>query len=128
MVYGIGFKNNVLGWSWVMPFGEEQICLKGFRPPMWNELKSPLQIPEADQLEKIRRKCNPYSRLIQRRLGCSATDLRHRWGSKAILSPRNGSANLMFIAKAMHTSTYMLEKTYTKELDLVGADQVRPHT
>lgn len=128
MVYGIGFKNEVLGWSWIIPFGDERIGLQGFRPPRWKELGSPLRLPSAEKLDAIKRHCSGLSRLIRRRLGCTATDLRHRWGAQAILNPRNGQANLMLIAKALHTSTAMLEKAYTKELDLIGVNEVRRHT
>ncbi|MEA5474249.1 hypothetical protein VB716_08445 [Synechococcus sp. CCY9201] len=108
-------KNKKRATSWPMPFGDEQIDLQGFRPPRWDELASIDAVPDQTKADQIRIEASKISRLIPRRLGCTATDLRHRWGAACLTDPRIDE-DAYEIAAAMLTSMAMLEKTYTREL------------
>ena len=109
-------KNRMVGGSWLVPFGDEQISLKGFKPPHWEELNYLGQgKPSKDQQEPIKREANRISQLVSRHLGCTATDMRHRWPVAVLTNPEY-SADPYSIAKAMCTSMQQLEKTYSREL------------
>lgn len=108
-------KNGKRGMSWPVPFGDEAIDLQGFRPPLWEELRSIDQRPDPQKEEAIRTQSARISRLIQSRLGCSATDLRHRWGSVCLTSPAY-QEDAMEIAAAMLTSMAMFEERYVREM------------
>lgn len=108
-------KNGKRGMSWPVPFGDEQISLQGYRPPQWNALASIDRRPDPSKEAGIRLQSSRISRLIQRRLGCSATDLRHRWGSACLVDPRY-EEDCMEIANAMLTSFQMFEDRYTREM------------
>lgn len=108
-------KNKKRGMSWPVPFGDEAISLQDFRPPQWDELQSVDERPSGEKALRIKRQADNISRLICKRLGCTATDLRHRWGNVCITSP-NYQEDLMEIASAMLTSINMIEKTYAREL------------
>lgn len=108
-------KNKKRGMSWPIPFGDEDISLQGFRPPEWDELQSIDQRPTGEKARRIKAHADKISALIKKRLGCDATDLRHRWGIVCITSP-DYQEDLIEIASALLTSITMLEKTYIREL------------
>lgn len=108
-------KNGKMGMSWPVPFGDEQIDLQGFRPPCWDELQSVDKRPAPEKEALIRVQASRISRLIRSRLGCTATDLRHRWGIVCLTDP-SYQEDAMEIAQAMLTSIHMLEKRYLREL------------
>lgn len=108
-------KNGKRGMSWPFPFGDEQIDLQGFRPPLWEELKSIDKRPDPQKEQAIRIQSSRISRLIKARLGCSATDLRHRWGSVCLTNPAYRE-DAMEIAAAMLTSMAMFKDRYVREL------------
>ena len=124
MVYGS--KTNKRGWSWPMPFGDEEIDLQGFRPRQWDALACVGKRPDPAREQQIRIQSSRISRLIQQRLGCSATDLRHRWGSVCLVDPRFARTSLDVIASAMCTSRNMLEKTYAREMPEYVETQLLP--
>lgn len=108
-------KNMKTGLSWQLPFGDEQIDLKGFKPPRWNSLKHLTKRPEGALKDEITKEAGKLSELVSRHLGCTATDMRHRWGSEALTNPKC-TANSDVVARAMCTSVAMLERTYTMEM------------
>ena len=120
-------KNKLLGLSWQMPFGDEQINLKGFKPPRWNSLKHPGKAPTDLVLKaEIAKEASKLSELVRRHLGCTATDMRHRWGSEALTNPKC-TASAEVIARGMCTSMGMLEKIYSRELDVPhAAERIQP--
>ena len=109
-------KNGKSGVSWVIPFGDEEISLKGFRPPEWDEVQSVFSIQEDPiKAARITALARDLGNLIIDRLGCEATDMRHRWGSVGLTSSKC-NADPMTLAKAMCTSYQMFEGTYTREI------------
>lgn len=108
-------KTRKRATSWPMPFGDEQICLTEFRPPRWEKLASIDRVPPPEVEEQIRVQASSISRLIKTTLGCTATDLRHRWGAACLTNPEVHE-DAYEIAAAMLTSIAMLEKTYTREM------------
>lgn len=108
-------KTGKRATSWPVPFGDEQIDLSRFRPPRWHELGCVDQKPDPQKARLIELESSRISRLIKTRLGCTATDLRHRWGSVCLVDPRY-KEDAMEIAAAMLTSIGMLEKTYLREM------------
>tara|TARA_B100001939_G_scaffold248020_1_gene215091 strand:+ start:576 stop:1103 length:528 start_codon:yes stop_codon:yes gene_type:complete len=109
-------KNGKSGVSWVIPFGDEEISLKGFRPPEWDEVQSVFSIQEDPiKAARITALARDLGNLIIDRLGCEATDMRHRWGSVGLTSSKC-NADPMTLAKAMCTSYQMFESTYTREI------------
>lgn len=109
-------KNGKSGVSWVHRFSDEEISLKGFRPPEWDELQSVFKL-QTDPIRaaRIAALARDLSNLIKDRLGCEATALRHRWGIVGLTNPKV-KADPLTLAKAMCTSYQMFDQTYTKEL------------
>ena len=118
-------KNGKTGVSWIIPFGNEKISMKGFRPPEWEECNSVFTKATGPKKEKIKNLSRSLGLLIRNRLGCEATDLRHRWGIVGLTSPKV-KADPMTLAKAMCTSYQMFENTYTKELHIFQMADFNP--
>ena len=120
-------KNGKRGMSWPVPFGDEQISLEGFRPPLWDQLASVDRRPDPQKEKAINAQSCRITRLIQARLGCKATDLRHRWAIACLVDPRY-QEDSMEIASAMCTSLYMLEQTYVREMREYRRNRKRRHS
>jgi hypothetical protein len=108
-------KTGKRGMAWTVPFGDEQIDLQGFRPPRWDELKSIDKKPDNKKEALIKAEASSISRLIKNKLGCTATDLRHRWAIVCLTTP-SYQEDAMEIASAMGTSIKMFEDHYVREM------------
>ncbi len=116
------YKNGKRCVGYPIPFGDESIDLNGWVPPRHDQLACYDQRPTGELKKLHTAESAVLSALVSRHLGCTATDMRHRWGSVAI--QRNIFPNLALMARSMGTSVGMLERTYIQELDsLLLADE-----
>ena len=104
-------KNGKPGITWQIPFGDEQISLKGFRPPEYDSLKCLSGERKEETKKAVTRISNKISALCRDNLGCEPTDLRHHWACKSLIKN-----NVHTVSSAMGTSVGMLEKTYSREI------------
>lgn len=114
-LHGYHPKTDSWGRAWPIPFGDEQICLKGWIPPRFEELRQIGPDISAELAHKRELRSGQLSTLFKRLMGIEATAVRHRYGSVAIM--HNIYPNVLLLARAMGNSISVIEKHYTRELD-----------
>ena len=105
-------KNGKSGLTWQIPFGDEEISLRGFVPPQWDELKLLSGKRSEATKPEIKKISAEITTLCQDYLGCDPTDLRHRWACKSLMKN-----DVHAVSSAMGTSVQMLQKTYSREIN-----------
>lgn len=107
-------KNNKQGVAIPCPFDDLHVDLSDWTPEDYEDLFVWGETPNGNLARKRANKSTRLSNLVATRLGVTATDMRHRYCSRSLLTGIHKNASEC--AASVGSSAAMIEKTYSYEI------------